>query len=118
MNRVDLVTIRNELVIAPLLEETRKEVVGLTINLLGVNLRLLFNATYANFDEQIGLVRRPTEFVWRRGVRRHYVVLTWPMGTPERTERWFGLFEQLGAVVKWVSACGYAAAGIGVGGLK
>lgn len=69
--------------ISALLDPPRKEMAGVTISLLGVEMDLIFKATNANPGEWTGLHKRPTELVLRRGARFHSIILTWPVGTPE-----------------------------------
>lgn len=68
-----------------LLDEPRKQMVGVTIDLLGVTMDLLFDSADTNPGAWEGLVRHPTELVWRRRQRRHSIILTWPPGTPENS---------------------------------
>ncbi len=83
----DRVTVANRVAVHGLLDEERKEFTGCRVGLLGLEMDLLFDASNTNPGEWTGLARRPTEFVWCRGVRQHSIILTWPPGTPERSVR-------------------------------
>ena len=81
----DRLTIANRISVSALLDEQRKQMAGVRTALLGLELDLLFETANTNPGEWAGLVRHPTELVWRRGHRQHSIILTWLIGTPERS---------------------------------
>lgn len=81
----DRLQIANRVSVNALLDDQRKQMAGVRTVLLGLELELLFEAENASPGSWTGLVSRPTELVWRRGRRRHSIILTWPVGHPERS---------------------------------
>lgn len=83
----DRVITENKVRVSALLDEQRKRITGVSMSLLGLELDLLFESENTIPGEWRGLIRRPTELVWQRRHRRHSIILTWPMGYPERSIR-------------------------------
>lgn len=83
----DRLKIANHVYVGALLDNQRKRMDGVRIGLLGLELDLLFDAENANPGPWTGLVKRPTELVWQKGRRWHSIILTWPIGNPERSVR-------------------------------
>lgn len=81
----DRLKIEEHVKVASLSDEERRQVTGVTIGLHGLEMDLLFDAGNTNTGPWTALVKRPTELVWRRGHRHISIILTWPIGTPERS---------------------------------
>ena len=76
---------RNYVSVTSLTDEERNQMAGVRAGLLGLELDLLFDSDNTYPGPWTGLAKRPSEFVIRRGPRRHSIILTWPVGTPERS---------------------------------
>ena len=81
----DIIDIDNRVSVSALLNEQTKRMAGIRVGLLGLVLELLFEAENTKSGEWTELDKHPTELVWRRGRRQHSIILTWPIGTPERS---------------------------------
>jgi hypothetical protein len=55
---------------------------GVMASLLGFDMELLFDTKGTNPRPWSGLVRRPSELVFKKANRLHSIILTWPPGTP------------------------------------
>lgn len=79
------VKVQQNVRVAPILNEKERRFVGVIAILRGLQLELFFDTANLEGGLPSGLVRRPTELVWRRGDRQHLLILTWPIGTPNRS---------------------------------
>jgi hypothetical protein len=71
-------------VVSPLSNNDKKRNGGVRISLLGFELDLLFDTTDTNPGPWNGITHRPSELSFENKGRKHYIILTWPPGTPER----------------------------------
>ena len=75
------ININSNVEIAPLSKNQRFG--GAVVSFHGLTLEFLFDTTDTNPGVWTGLVRQPSELVLRNQQRKHHIVLTWPVGTPE-----------------------------------
>ena len=82
-----VITLQDNVGIAPLIRDSDRRFGGATVALHGFTLDLVFDDTNTNPGPWSGLVRRPSELVLRKKQRQHSIILTWPPGTPEASIR-------------------------------
>ncbi len=90
-----LITVSNTLAMAPLTLLEEKKLVGVLVNLSGLELNLVFDPSGANYTQLAleGWTHRPSELIFAIDQRSHTVALTWEQGTPAKSIR----------MTKWIS---------------
>jgi hypothetical protein len=81
----DAIRVSGAVGIAPITDQKEKFMAGATMTMLGLKFDLLFDTRTVNPGPWTALAKAPTELVWRRKDRQYSIILTWPIGTPERS---------------------------------
>ena len=77
----ETITLSDRIGFAPLVSDAR--VGGVVIQLVGLELQMIFDDNGIGSSPIRGFMKRLTELILRRGDREHHIILTWPPGTPE-----------------------------------
>jgi hypothetical protein len=80
-----MMKIENNISVASLTDDDARLVGGARLIPRGMQFDLIFDDSKGSPAPWTGIIRRPTELVWRQQGREHFLGLTWPRGTPEQS---------------------------------